>query len=63
MENLLWRKTKMAYKIKVGDKVKSRKTGETFMIIRKNKRGYDVTDDYTEFGTFSPKEFKKEFKN
>ena len=55
----------MAYKIKqkkVGDKVKCRKTGETFMIIRKNKRGYDVTDDYTEFGTFSPEEFKKEFK-
>lgn len=58
----------MAYPIKkskryeVGDKVKSRKTGETFLIIRKNKRGYDVTDDYIEFGTFSPKEFKKEFK-
>jgi hypothetical protein len=55
----------MAYKIKskkVGDKVKSRKTGETFMIIRKSKKGYDITDDYTEFGTFSPKEFNKEFK-
>lgn len=47
---------------KVGQKVKSRKTGESFLIIRKNKKGYDVTDDYTEFGTFSEKEFKKEFK-
>lgn len=55
----------MTYKIKskkVGDKVKCRKTGETFMIIKKSKKGYDITDDYTEFGTFSPKEFKKEFK-
>ena len=53
----------MAYKIKkVGDTVRSRKTGEKFLIVRKNKKGYDVSDDYTEFGTFSPKEFKKEFK-
>lgn len=49
-------------KYNVGNKVKLRKTGETFLIIRKNKKGYDVTDGYTEFGTFSPKEFKKEFK-
>lgn len=47
---------------KVGQKVRSRRTGELFLIIRKDKRGYDVTDDYTEFGTFSEKEFKKDFK-
>lgn len=52
--------TKMAYKI--GQVVKSRKTGQRFLIIIKNKKGFDVTDDYTEFGTFSPKEFKKDFK-
>lgn len=49
-------------KYKVGQKVRSRKTGELFLIIRKNRKGYDVTDDYTEFGTFPEKEFNKEFK-
>lgn len=49
----------MVYKI--GDKIRNKKTGETFMIITKSKKGYDITDDYTEFGKFTSKQLKEEF--